>query len=495
MKAENKKGICFEVFSNNVSICLFGATGDLASKKIIPSLYRLYVKEYVRENFFIINVGSKDFNDESFREYIEKVLKEHKINDTDRNFLERNYYHRIDYDDLKSYKKLSERFNELSEKYSNTNRLFYLAVPPSNIINIVEKLVKSKAVYGKKDSRGFSRIIIEKPYGNDFCHALEVDSKLKKLVDENSIYRIDHYLGKDTVFNLLLLKSTNMLFDKTFNKDFVDSVQITVYEDIGIENRARYFDSMGIFKDMISHILQLVSLIAMDSPKNLSSESIKKAKLNILKNMIVGDEDYVRENYIRAQYVSDGILKAYREENGVPENSMTETFAAFKMEFNCRKWKGVPFYVKVGKRMGKKLTRIDVVYKKIENEFVKKYSLNEHNIFSFIIQPEESIELSFNTKAPGPKFCIKETKLSYSYENELGELRPTDYERLILDAVNGDRTLFLDSREIKYLWGFIENVDRVFKENLIPLYFYRPGEIPDEAKKLPEKDGRKWIYL
>ncbi len=478
-----KKGICFEIFSSGVGVCLFGATGDLSKKKLIPSLYNLYAKEYVRENFFVINIGSKDYDEESFREYVSRILK----SEGERNyesFLSRNFYFKIDYSDEKSYFNLYKKFLELESRFLNgvKNRLFYLAIPPG----FVEKTLLNIKNSFNPEPRN-TEIIIEKPYGSNFCEALNLNLFLKKNNLEKCVYRIDHYLGKDSVLNILLVRFLNFAFDKTFNNKFIDNVQITVYEEEGVEDRISFYDSIGAFKDMITHIIQLISFVAMDLPKDMNQSEIKKSKINVLKNIKLFSEKEIKDYFVRGRYLG------YENINGVKKDSDTETFVAFKLEIETYRWKGVPFYVKCGKRMKEKMTRVDIVYKNYDNAFSNKYFIENSNILSFIIQPQKIMEFRFNAKSDGPKFCVSAQSWNKHFNTTL--LTPSDYERLVLDAINKDKTLFLDSVEMEYIWRYIKHTEDTVLKNKIVLERYEPKKILDSCLKMIEKDKRKWIYV
>lgn len=483
-----KKGMCFELFSNGVAFCLFGSTGDLAKKKIIKALFNLFSKEYIRENFFVLNVASRDYDDESFRKYVSDILKSEGVKEFD-SFLERNYYFKIDYSDTESYKKLISRISELEKKYEQNfkNRIFYLAIPPSSIKQTISNINSSTDL---KDGR--NKIIIEKPYGEDFCSATLLNRFIKKLNLEDSIYRIDHYLGKDGVLNILIVKALNHLFYSTFNNKFIDNIQVTVYETEGVDDRGRYYEGIGAFKDMITHILEMLSFLVMPAPSDLRADTIKSSKLDFFKNIIIPDNEFISKNYVKAQYLAGENIKGYREIKNVSPNSFTETFMAFRLETKLDYLKGVPLYIKFGKRMKEKLTRIDVVYKKSDNEFSKKYFIDESNVLTFVVQPDAGIRFSFNTKSAGAKFCVENSELKKDFSSNL---IISDYERLIIDAVNNDKTLFLSSDEMSLIWRYIKRIDEAFIKDGSRLEFYKPGEVIESADNLIKKDGRKWIYI
>ncbi|MCX7641325.1 MAG: hypothetical protein N2Z20_01665 [Elusimicrobiales bacterium] len=475
------KGICFELYSSGAGFCLFGATGNLARKKIIPALCNMFIKEYVRENFFVLNIGSRDYDDDSFRKYIIEILNENGIKEYE-SFVSRNYYLKIDYS-LKSYIELKKRFEELCKIYLTNSKIFYLSIIPLEIKNTIKRLFLTNIIDNN------SKIVIEKPYGNDFKDACYLVEYFKKEKLEDYVYRIDHYTGKTGIINILLTRLLNYAFEKTFNSDFIDNIQITIYEDIGVEERVNYFNSMGIFKDMFFHVIQIVSFIAMDLPSDLKSDLVRERKISLVNNIIVPEVDEIQNNWIRGQYSS------YRSHLGINSNSETETFIAFKFFINEVRWHGVPFYVKIGKKMKERVTRVDVIYKKLQSGFSEKYSINSSNILTFYIQPEIKIEFSFLGKLPGPKFCVSEYKLFSKISENLSMLVPSDYERLILDCINGDKTLFVSSNEVKKIWNFIKIYDDAVKDRKIPLCFYIDGNICKTSKKVVEMDGKQWVYI
>ncbi len=468
------KGICFELFSSGVGFCLFGSTGDLSKKKIIPALCNLYLKEFVRENFFVLNVGSKDYDDESFRRYISKVLDEKNIKDYE-TFLSRNYYFKIDYTDIQSFVRLSHRFSQLLEEYKTDNKLFYLSVIPSEIKNTLDKLLKSGCFQGK------FRIVLEKPYGSDFNNACEVARFLDKNNLEEKTYRIDHYAAKDGVLNIFLFRLLNFVFEETFNNHFVDNVQITLYESEGVEERVKYFESIGLFRDMFSHLIQIVSFLTMRLGDDIKTDLIKANKKKIINHLSIDWHSLVRARY-----------SSYTGLSGVSENSKTETFVAFKFFMNLPQWKNVPFYVRMGKKMKEKISRIDIVYKNRITKFSEKYQIHSSNVLTFIIQPENKIDFLFLGKAAGPKFCVKEKILSADMSDK-NFLSPTDYERLILDCINGDRTLFLDIDEVIGIWKQMHRYIEISEKT--ELFDYSDGKEPQIAKQLILMDKKQWIYL
>ncbi len=477
----DRKGICFEIFSNGVGVILFGSTGNLARKKIIPSLCNLFNKEYIRENFFVLNVGSKDFNDETFRNYLKEVLYEKNITDID-SFIERNYYYRIDYSSKLSFNKMHQRFEEIEKFYSNEfknrNRIYYLSIPPSGINQSLENIKE----FVKENE--YSKIVIEKPFASDFYDALILNEYIRENNIEDKIYRIDHYLGKNSVINIHLVKNLNFIFQKTFNNNFIDNIQLTVYEDEGIENRVSFYDGFGAFKDMITHIFQILSFIMMEPVSDFSYNSIRKSKIDFLKSIVLPDKSFADRYFLFAQY------EGYKNILGV-KHLNTETFFAIRLDVKNNSWRGVPVYIKSGKKMKEKITRVDIKYKELKTELSEKFAFEDANLLSFVIQPQKIMRFDFNAKADGAKFCISRHSWIKEFETKLIEL--SDYERLLLDIINGDKTLFLSDEEMKYIWCYIKAVEDFMRDRV--LVIYKEGLLPEGVDEICLKDGRKWIFV
>jgi glucose-6-phosphate 1-dehydrogenase len=333
-------------------------------------------------------------------------------------------------------------------------------------------------------------VIIEKPYGSSLETACSLDTGMKKTASEAQIYRIDHFTGKETVQNVLALRAANSVFDETWNNRFIDHVQITVFEELGLAGRAGFFERTGLAKDMMSHILQLAAITAMDLPASFRDVDFKEEKRRFFKSIPAlggGGGGQV----VRAQY------EGYRGEPGVAAGSPSETFLAFKFIIDNDRWRGVPFYVRAGKKTGTRRTRIDLVYRKPEHGVFKPMDIGYPNIFTFNIQPEEHMTFSLLAKHPGPKLCFTSRTMTLDYrEHEEERLSPTDYERLLIDAMAGDQTLFLSSFEMRFMWEFVSPILEAWRTEPAahPLYFYRDGSPgPAEAGALIGKDGREWL--
>ena len=487
-------GFCQETRPENCGFILFGATGDLAARKIIPALYGLCEKKLIPHNFYIVLVARTPLD----RAGLEKRLRQAVAGTGGApapcpvSFLARVEYLQADYESDDFYRRLSERLDQLDAVSGvKKKRLFYLATPPAAFEGIAGKLKTNGLLSDPENCACWSRLIIEKPYGSSLEGACALDAGIKKTAAESQIYRIDHFTGKETVQNVLALRSANSVFDETWNNRFIDHVQITVFEDLGLEGRAAFFERMGLARDMMSHLLQLAAITAMDLPASFKDTDFKAEKLRFFKSIHAPEAKALRDQVVRAQY--DGYLL----EPGVEAGSKAETFLAFRFGVDNDRWRGVPFYVRAGKKTGAKRTQIDLVYKKPAHGIFKDMDIGYPNIFSMTIQPEEKMSFSLITKHPGPKLCFAPKVMRLAYREHDAEFSaPSDYERLLIEAMAGDQTLFLSSFEMRFMWEFIGPLLEAWKTEpeLNPLYSYPPGSGgPAEAEELPGRDGRRWL--
>jgi glucose-6-phosphate 1-dehydrogenase len=468
------------------AIVLFGASGDLTSKKLMPALYGLFVNNYLPNTFYIIGCARSELNDDSFRDRIRSSLENISLNNEGKidEFLGRLYYHQTKYDDLASYSVLAGRIESLDKENSiPANRLFYLAVPP-NLYNNISNMLGSSGLSVENDKKNnWTRIVVEKPFGRDLETAKVLDVSLKKSFKEDQIYRIDHYLAKETVQNILFFRFANTIFEPLWNSQYIEYVDILAAEKIGIEKRAGYYENAGIIRDMFqNHMMQLFSLIAMEPPSKFTSEVIRdeKAKLfNSLRSFDVKDKN---NELVLAQYKEGEIdgekVCSYRNEEGVDPSSLIPTYASFKMYVDNQRWKGVPFYMRAGKRLDQKMTRIIVQFKNLKHSIfnnVIRGDLNANRL-TFYIQPVEKITLSFETKNPGSSFCAGTRNMEFIPDGN--EQHLDAYEKVILDCLNGEQMLFLrqDAEELcwSYFTGFLKDCATCFdpKKNL---KFYEAG--------------------
>ncbi|OGS06911.1 MAG: glucose-6-phosphate dehydrogenase [Elusimicrobia bacterium RIFOXYA12_FULL_51_18] len=488
-------GFCQETRPESCGFILFGATGHLSSGKIIPALFGLYKKKLTPKDFYFLFVARTAIELADFEERLTAAISGTESKPAlpeIKGFLERVEYIRADYGNDDFYRRLARRLDELDAKFNiRKKRLFYLATPPSAFEPITEKLKTSGLLVDPGNRTGWSRVIIEKPYGSSLESAYSLDTGLKQAVSEGQIYRIDHFTGKETVQNVLALRAANSVFDETWNNGFIDHVQITVFEELGLEGRAGFFEHMGLARDMMSHIFQLAAITAMDLPASFRDMDFKSEKKRFFESITGLDKESVSRQVVRAQY------EGYLKEPGVAAASTTETFLAFKFHVDNDRWRGVPFYVRAGKKMGAKKTKIDLIYKKPAHGIFKPMDIGYPNVFSFTIQPEETMAFTLIAKHPGPKLCFTPRKMELNYRVHQEELSaPTEYERLLIEAMAGDQTLFLSSFEMRFIWAFISPMLETWTwdSGSAPLLGYPGGsEGPAEARALIEKDGRKWL--
>jgi glucose-6-phosphate 1-dehydrogenase len=491
-----------------VTLIIFGASGDLTRRKLIPAIFNLYRQNLLPEEFSVVGFARSQFSDDQFREQLKLGLfPGGDFSESDQklwsDFASRLFYHQGQYDDPVVYRTLREKLEKLSSPSDpDGNYLFYLATPPDAVPKVARRL-KDADLARTGAQTPWSRIIVEKPFGHDLPSARKLNQQLTKVFRENQIFRIDHYLGKETVQNLMVFRFANAIFEPIWNNHFVDHVQIAVTETLGVENRGAFYDESGAIRDIVqNHMMHLVSLIAMESPVSLDADSIHDEKVKVLKCLRPLPEECVVQNVVRAQYAAglhDGRQTVgYREEPDVPSDSRTETFVALKLLVDNWRWAGVPFYLRTGKRMPVRITEIGIHFKSIPEVLfnAKQFGTVPPNLLTIRIQPNEGISLQFQVKVPGPEMQIHPHKMDFSYLDSFDKTPPDAYERLLLDAALGDSTLFARNDEVEAAWAFLTPIlcsCAQHKETQIPQY---PAGSwgPKEGDDLIEADGRKW-YL
>lgn len=446
-------------------LVIFGASGDLTGRKLIPAIYNLMKDGQLPPHFACVGVARREKNREAFctemQEHIQKFSRTKATTADLEAFTEKLYYYKGDFQEDTLYPELDKFLQELDKKHGTKgNRLFYLSTPPSSFTPIIEKLKKYRLVYDISETR-FSRVIIEKPFGHDNKSALLLQNELSKNLSENQIYRIDHYLGKETVQNLLVFRFSNSLFEGVWNNRYVDNLQISVAESIGIEGRGNFFEGQGLLRDIVqNHLMQLLSLVAMEPPTNLSAEAIRDEKVKVLQSLQRFNEEQIENFAVRGQY-KEGFIDgepviAYRSEPHVKKDSQIETFAAIRLQIENWRWAGVPIYIRAGKRLPKRSTEIVVTFKRTPNILFHKHDKNNApNQVIFRIQPNEGISMKFNSKVPGSTNLIQPVNMDFQYANYFGKAVPEAYERLIYDAILGDGTLFARVDESLSSWEFL----------------------------------------
>lgn len=476
--------------NNRLIITLFGATGDLAARKLYPAIYRLYKNKQISKHFALIGTARRPWTDDYYQNVVLESIKD-EIEDENhaKEFVSHFYYQAHDVNDLDQYYRLQELANQLEDKYETEgNRIFYISLSPA----LFPVITRNINISGLTSENGYNRLIIEKPFGNDLASAQELQSTLEGCFDERQIYRIDHYLGKGIVKTLLNLRFNNLVFAPLWNKDFIDQVQITMAETVGVEERGGYYDSMGVSKDMIqNHALQLLSLVAMGEPDENHNDAIRQEKIRILKHLHkYEDITELKENVVRGQYGRsvDGELPAYREESDVDPNSNTETYFAARVLIDLPEWEGVPFYIRSGKRMSRKYTTININFKSKSDSIIG-------NRLSIEIGPEISYKLIINQETFGTTEYMSQVQLAYSPTEEEIKAMPHDYERLILACIEGDLNNFTHWLEHAYAWHFVDHIHDMWKEIGDADFPNYPAKSngPLEADRLLSRNGHQWF--
>jgi len=490
---------------DNLILIIFGASGDLTSRKLIPALFSLKLQNLLPEKFVIVGAGRTPFSDEDFRKKMNESIinfSEEKEPDVHqlKKFSSYLYYVRMDNNSAEDFKKLKGKLLELDKSHgTGGNYIFYMATPPGIYKTISEKL----AMVGLADqSEGFRRFIYEKPFGYDLESGKALNQTLHEMIGERQIYRIDHYLGKETVQNVLVTRFANGIFEPLWNRNYIHRVEITSAESIGVEERGGYYDSSGALRDMVqNHILQMAGLIAMEPPSSLEPDPVRNEILKVFQSLQPVREADVPKQVIRGQYTGSTIrgeyVSGYRQEKGVAEDSMTETYVAMKFFIDNWRWGGVPFYIRTGKRMPARVTEIVIYFKRTPHHLFKRQEgVLTSNMFIIRIQPDEGILLKFDMKEPGSGFNIKNVNMDFHYK-DLADVRvPSAYERLLYDAMTGDSTLFSRDDEVETAWKFIDPIQKAWADNPgVKLYGYPAGTWgPSNAGEIIEGCGLDWRY-
>lgn len=486
------------------SVVIFGASGDLTYRKLIPALYNIAADGDLPAALTVVGFARREKTDDSFRRELEDAARKHSrsgVNDEVwASFAERIYYHRSEFADSGGYHQLASRLDQLDEEHGTRgNRLFYLSVAPSEFEGILKHL--AEAGLNRTRPGSWARVIVEKPFGTDLPSAEALNTVVNSVFPEKDTYRIDHYLGKETAQNIMVLRFANAIFEPLWNHRYIDHVQITAAEPLGVEQRGPYYESSGALRDMVqNHLLQLLCLTAMEPPTDLSAESVRDEKVKVIRSLRRMSPESVAENVVRGQYTAGAIdgreVKAYRAEDRVNSESMTETYVALKVAVDNWRWEGVPFYIRMGKRLPKGGTEIAVQFKSAPSVlFNKPTEPLGPNVLVIRIQPDEGISLRMQCKMPGAAVRIEPVKMDFHYGTSFGKASPEAYERLLLDAMAGDATLFARRDEVEGAWSFIDPIEHAWHEHPTPpaVAFYPAGSWgPKEADDLLARDGRAW---
>lgn len=481
----------------NNAIVIFGASGDLTHRKLIPAFYHLYANGLLPEDFAILGVSRTEYSDQEFREKLKKSLTEtEKVSEeTLTTFCEHLYYQALNTSEVAEYALLKQRLGDLNNKHhTQGNTVYYLATPPSLYGVIPECL----GAHGLNDeTHGWKNLIVEKPFGYDLASANELDERIHAHFKEQQIYRIDHYLGKETVQNLLVFRFANGMFEPLWNRNFIEYVEITAAESLGVEERGGYYDGAGAVRDMFqNHLLQVLAMVGMESPAAINADSIRDEVVKVMQSFQPLSDKDLKENLVLGQYTDSTIrgdhLPGYREEHGVADDSRTETYVGMKMFIQNWRWNGVPFYVRTGKRLPTRVTEVVIHFKKTPHPV---FGTNApENKLIIRIQPDEGILMSFGLKKPGAGFEAEEVSMDFHY----GDLEETNmltaYERLLLDCMKGDATLFARTDAVKACWKFVQPILE-YKEDPEHLFGYAAGTWgPKEADELLQGDERHWRF-
>jgi glucose-6-phosphate 1-dehydrogenase len=485
------------------SVVIFGASGDLTFRKLVPALYNLTADRDMPTAFNIVGFARREKTDESFRaELLEAARKFSRQGVNDElwgNFAQSIFYHQSEFGNAEGYRTLARRLDELdAARGTRGNRLFYLSVAPSEFPLILQQL--ADAGLNRAADGAWARVIVEKPFGKDLASAQALNQVVNAVFHEKHTYRIDHYLGKETAQNIMVLRYANAILEPIWNNRYIDHVQISGAEPLGVEGRGPYYETSGALRDMIqNHLLQLLSLTAMEPPVELSADAVRDEKVKVIKSLRPMSPADVARDVVRGQYAAGSIggkdVIAYRAEERVNPESMTETYAALKIHVDTWRWAGVPFYVRFGKRLAKGATEIAVQFKDIPPVLFSRETAIGPNVLVIRIQPDEGISLRIQAKRPGTSLQIEPVKMDFAYGTSFGKASPEAYERLLLDAMAGDATLFARRDEVENAWSFIDHIEHAWHKSTAPppLCFYPAGSWgPKEADELLERDGRSW---
>ena len=492
------------------ALVIFGASGDLTVRKLLPALYNLFADDYLPTDFMVIGAARSKLTDEEFRTKLFEGLKKFSRQPVNQElwdkFSSRVFYQAVDGGKIEDFVGLRERLETLTANQPEQfNYLHYLAVSPEFFAEIAANLRKTDLMIDPKPGVRRTGLIVEKPFGHDVPSAKLLNQELMNYLKEEQIFRIDHYLGKETVQNILVFRFANGIFEPLWNNKYIESIQVSVCEEIGVGNRAPYFDTNGITRDIIqNHALQMLSLLCIEPPQSLSNpNSIRDEKVKVLRSIKRYTPKEAAAHSVRAQYTKGYIngeaVCGYKEEKGIDQKSVTETYSALQLEIDNWRWKGVPIYIRAGKRLPKRITDITILFKRAPDSLFqgRQVSELEQNALTIQVQPTEGMSLRINSKPPGPRLRVEPVEMDFTYNQSFGVPSSDAYERLLLDAMRGDSTLFTRNDEIEEAWALLEPFFTAWKdETLAPNYSYEAGSWgPVEANELTKAKGTSWRKL
>ncbi|MCB0333212.1 MAG: glucose-6-phosphate dehydrogenase [Bdellovibrionales bacterium] len=493
----------------STAMVIFGATGDLTQRKLLPALYNLAYDGFLPTDFIVIGASRTKLSDNAFREKCKASVEEHSRRPIEesvwQDFSKRIFYQPLHATEKKDFEKLRKRLEDISlGGVDNFHFLFYLATSPNFFGPIAQNLKAVELVVDPNSEDRRTILIVEKPFGHDLQSASELNRTLQTYLDEKQIYRIDHYLGKETVQNILVFRFSNGIFEPLWNRRYIDHIQISVCESIGVGTRSKYFDETGILRDIIqNHLLQVLSLLCIEPPNSLSdADSIRDEKVKVLRALKRFSSEDIDSRTVRGQYTSGFIASepviGYRQEANVAQSSQTETFAALTLEIENWRWAGVPIYIRAGKRLPKRITEISVSFKPVPHSLFRGRDMPQilPNLLTIQIQPREGISFRVNSKPPGPRMRANPVVMDFLYNDSYGVRSPEAYERLLLDAMKGDATLFTRNDEIEEAWSFLEPLLDRWSSTEQPVYAYEAGSWgPSQASSLLSPLGHRWRRL
>ena len=480
-------------------LVIFGATGDLTRRKLVPSLMGLSKDGLLPPSFAVVGFARRPWTDDSFREVLTAGVDEFGRPETAQRFEERKdafFYLQSDFGDPEGYARLKERLEQIDQARGTAgNRIFYLATPPSAYSDILQNLAAA-GISKERDGR-FARVIVEKPFGRDVETATALNNQVNAAFKERQVFRIDHYLGKETVQNILALRFANGIFEPLWNEKFVDHVQITVAESIGVGTRGGYFEESGVIRDMIqNHLMQILTLVAMEPPAAMTADAVRDEKVKVLKAIRTFAPDEVARSTVRAQYTGGSFrgedVEGYKDEGGVAADSVTETYAAVRLQIDNWRWARTPFFLRSAKRMPRRVTEVAIHFKDPPHALFGEDKGPTPNILLLRIQPDEGVAMRFGAKVPGPDVRIRDVRMDFRYGTAFGGETADAYERLLLDSMLGDGTLFARADEVEEAWRIVDSIVAGWQQSDHPPAEYTAGTWgPKEADTLLGEE-RTW---